>query len=73
MSGGSHDYECFRINEIYVDGDSKIIDKYAELRKLVKDLADVLCEYELWRSDDIDENRFSGVYEDFKDKWFRLM
>jgi len=71
MSGGSHEYLEFKIRDMYVNGEeTKIIDKYTDLRDIVKDLCEVLHAYEWWQSGDWGEETFVEEYTNFKNKYF---
>jgi len=65
MSGGSHDYTCFKIEEYY---SGKMYD--IELNEMIDDLYQVLHDLEWWQSCDIDEEQYRETIQIFKDKWF---
>ena len=65
MSGGSYNYECYRVEEEYVGAMHD-----AELDEMMKDLVKVLHDVEWWQSCDIGEDDYRKTVKDFKDKWF---
>lgn len=65
MSGGSHDYICYKVEEYCV---GEMHD--AELNDLMKDLVSVLHDLEWWQSGDISEDGYRETVAKFKKKWF---
>ena len=65
MSGGSYNYEYYRVEEEYVGA---MYD--AELDEMMKDLVKVLHDVEWWQSCDIGEDSYRKTVKKFKDKWF---
>ena len=65
MSGGSHDYICYKIEE-YCVGEMQD----AELNDLMKSLVPVLHDLEWWQSGDIGEEGYRKTVAEFKKKWF---
>ena len=65
MSGGSYNYEYYRIEEEYV---GSMFD--AELDEMMKDLVEVLHDVEWWKSGDIGEDDYRKTVKAFKAKWF---
>lgn len=65
MSGGSHDYICYKVEEYCV---GEMHD--AEMNDLMKDLVAVLHDLEWWQSGDIGEEGYRETVELFKKKWF---
>lgn len=65
MSGGSHNYECFRVEEEYT---GRMHD--AVMNKLIEDLVVVLHDLEWFDSGDICEGTYRQSVEKFKEKWF---
>lgn len=65
MSGGTHDYICFKIeNELC----NKMQDDL--LNDLIADIASVAHDLEWWQSGDIDEESYRYTVDCFKRKWF---
>ena len=64
MSGGYLDYICYELNDI-VD---RINDR--EIKDLIKDLADLLHDYEWWQSGDYGSETYYKKLDEFKAKWF---
>lgn len=64
MSGGYLDYICFKLEDIT----DRIDDK--EIKDLIKDLADLLHDYEWWQSGDYGSETYYKKLDKFKDKWF---
>ncbi len=64
MSGGSYEYECFRVEEIYGD---KMLDP--ELDEMMRDLVGLLHDLEWFVSGDIGEEKYRGSVRAFKRKW----
>lgn len=64
MSGGYLDYICFKLENIT----DRIDDR--EIKELVKDLADLLHDYEWWQSGDYSSNSYDKKLKEFKAKWF---
>ena len=65
MSGGSYDYECYRVEEVYV---GRMYDR--EMNILMLDLVKVLHDLEWWQSGDYGEEAYQKTLSEFKDKWF---
>lgn len=65
MSGGSHNYICFRIEE---DLCGQMDD--VELNDLVEDVAKLAHDLEWWHSADIGEEDYRKAVAEFKAKWF---
>lgn len=65
MSGGSHNYICFRIEEDLV---GKMHDR--ELDDLMNDVAKLAHDLEWWESGDTDEDDYRNAVSSFKEKWF---
>lgn len=64
MSGGYLDYICFKLEGIT----DRIDDR--EIKYLVKDLADLLHDYEWWQSGDYGRDSYDKKLKEFKAKWF---
>ena len=64
MSGGYLDYICFKLENIT----DRIDDR--EIKELVKDLADLLHDYEWWQSGDYSSDFYDKKLKEFKAKWF---
>lgn len=64
MSGGYLDYICFKLENIT----DRIDDK--EIKELIKDLADLLHDYEWWQSGDYSSKSYDKKLKEFKAKWF---
>jgi Ni,Fe-hydrogenase III component G len=64
MSGGSHDYICYKVEEL----EGQMHDK--ELDILVKDFAELLHDLEWWDSCDYSEETYRTTVRKFKEKWF---
>lgn len=65
MSGGSHSYLCYRIEEEYV---SKMHDK--ELDDLMRDIAQLTHDLEWYDSGDYGIEDYQKSIKNFKEKWF---
>jgi hypothetical protein len=65
MSGGSYEYGCFKIEELYVGAMHD-----DEMNEMMKDLYNVLHDVEWWQSADIGEEDYRKTVKNFKDKWF---
>lgn len=65
MSGGSHNYICYKIEEELV---GQMHDK--ELDDLMKDIAKLAHDLEWYDSSDYGENDYKKSVEKFKNKWF---
>ena len=65
MSGGYHNYECYRVEEEYV---GKMHDP--EMDQMMKQLVNVLHDLEWWASGDIVEEEYRQSVRDFKFRWF---
>lgn len=64
MSGGYLDYICYKLEDIT----DRIDDK--EIKELIKDLADLLHDYEWWQSGDYGSESYDKKLKKFKAKWF---
>ena len=64
MSGGYLDYICFKLDDIT----DRIDDR--EIKDLIKDLADLLHDYEWWQSGDYGSDSYNKKLKKFKAKWF---
>ena len=65
MSGGSHGYVCYTIEEeLY----GKMHDP--ELNDLIKDIAKLAHDLEWWESADYGEGAYRETVRNFKQKWF---
>ena len=64
MSGGYLDYICFKLENIT----DRIDDR--EIKELIKDLADLLHDYEWWQSGDYGSDSYDKKVKEFKAKWF---
>ena len=64
MSGGSHNYECFRFEEEYCEQMRDPV-----MNELVHDLVPVLHDLEWWDSADIGEEGYRETVAAFKKKW----
>lgn len=64
MSGGSMDYVCFKIEDCaqYVDD--------AEIKDLIKDLANLMHDLEWYQSGDYSQSSYEETLFKFKNKWF---
>ena len=65
MSGGSYNYEYYRVEEEYAGAMHD-----AELDEMMKDLVEVLHDVEWWQSSDIGEEDYRKTVKAFKAKWF---
>lgn len=65
MSGGSHNYICYKIEEELV---GQMHDM--ELNDLMKDIAKLAHDLEWFDSSDYGENDYKKSVEKFKNKWF---
>lgn len=65
MSGGSHNYICYRLEEECKGG---MYD--AEMNDLIEDLVEVLHDLEWWQSCDSSEEKYRKTLARFKKKWF---
>ena len=65
MSGGSHGYVCYTIEEELC---GKMHD--TELNELIKDIADLAHDLEWWESADYCEEVYRETVRNFKQKWF---
>lgn len=65
MSGGSHDYICYKIEE---ELGEQMEDN--EMNDLINDLFKVTHDLEWWKSGDIEESDYRDTVQNFKDKWF---
>ena len=66
MSGGSHNYICYRIEEDLV---GQMEDK--ELDDLMRDIADLAHDLEWYHSADTSRDDYRESVRKFKDKWFK--
>lgn len=66
MSGGSHDYICYRIEE---ELQGQMHDK--ELDDLMEDIAQLVHDLEWFDSGDIGEKEYRESAAKFKEKWFK--
>ncbi len=66
MSGGSHNYVCYSIED-NLCGQMKDI----ELNDLIKDIANLAHELEWYESGDISKDYYTEAVKAFKDKWFK--
>lgn len=66
MSGGSHNYICYTLEEECKDA---MYD--AEMNDLILDLCEVLHDLEWWQSCDISEEQYRKTLSAFKKKWFK--
>lgn len=66
MSGGSHDYICFKIEE-ELNGQMEDI----ELNDLIKDIAKLAYDLEWYHSGDTCQKNYTESVIRFKQKWFR--
>ena len=64
MSGGYLDYICFKLDDIT----DRIDDR--EIKDLIKDLADLLHDYEWWQSGDYGSETYYEKLDKFRAKWF---
>lgn len=64
MSGGSHNYICYKVEEL----EGKMHDK--ELDVLVKDFSEILHDLEWCDSGDISIEDYEESVKNFKEKWF---
>lgn len=65
MSGGSHEYICFRIDE-YLCGQMED----AELNDLMEDISELAHDLEWYHSGDIGQDDYLKTVNKFKAKWF---
>lgn len=66
MSGGSHGYICYRIEEELC---GQMYD--AELNDLMKDIVKLAHDLEWYDSSDISEESYKKTVAEFKRKWFK--
>lgn len=66
MSGGSHGYICYRIEEELC---GQMYD--AELNDLMKDIVELAHDLEWYDSSDISEESYKKTVAEFKRKWFK--
>lgn len=64
MSGGSHDYLCFRMEDLFVGGMHD-----AELDELMEDICELCHDLEWWQSGDYSEDAYRMTAQAFKKKW----
>lgn len=65
MSGGSHDYICYKLEN---ECKGRMYD--IELNDLISDLCEVLHDLEWWESGDTSESSYRETVTKFKQKWF---
>lgn len=65
MSGGSHDYICYQIDEHLV---GQMHDD--EMNEMVEDFANLCHDLEWWDSNDYAETDYRETLAAFKKKWF---
>ena len=65
MSGGSHDYICYKIDDLLA---GKMFDPV--LDELMNDISTLTHDFEWWQSADISEDAYRKTVEWFKKKWF---
>lgn len=66
MSGGSHDYICYKLSN---ECEGRMYD--AEMNDLIKDLCEVLHDLEWWQSGDYSEDQYRETLVKFKAKWLK--
>lgn len=66
MSGGSHDYLCYRMEEEYI---GKMHDR--ELDELMKDICELVHDLEWYDSGDYGPDGYFDTVKEFKEKWFK--
>ena len=66
MSGGSHNYICYKLEE-----ECKGAMYDVEMNDLISDLCKVLHDLEWWQSCDISEEKYRKTLSAFKKKWFK--
>ena len=66
MSGGSHNYIYYSIEEYLV---GQMEDR--ELDDLMKDIVTIAHDLEWYHSNDISHNKYRESVRKFKDKWFK--
>lgn len=66
MSGGSHNYICYRIEEDLV---GQMEDR--ELNDLMQDIATLAHDLEWYHSSDTSHDDYRKSVRKFKDKWFK--
>lgn len=66
MSGGSHDYICFKIENELV---GQMYD--SELNDLMQDIAELAHDVEWYDSGDTDKETYLESVTKFKQKWFK--
>lgn len=66
MSGGSHNYICYRIEEDLV---GQMEDR--ELDDLMRDIVTLAHDLEWYHSCDIDDDDYFKTVKEFKQKWFK--
>lgn len=66
MSGGSHNYICYRIEEDLV---GQMEDR--ELDDLMRDIATLAHDLEWYHSSDIGDDDYFKTVKEFKQKWFK--
>lgn len=64
MSGGSHNYISYKLEE---ECAGEMHDE--ELNGLIEDLCQVLHDLEWWQSGDISEAEYRNTVDEFKKKW----
>ena len=66
MSGGSHDYLFYRMEEEYI---GKMHDR--ELDELMKDICELVHDLEWYDSGDYGPDGYFDTVKEFKEKWFK--
>lgn len=66
MSGGSHNYICYQIEEYLV---GQMEDR--ELNDLIQDIAELAHDLEWYHSSDIGRDDYLKSVRKFKEKWFK--
>lgn len=66
MSGGSHNYICYQIEEYLV---GQMEDR--ELDDLIKDIVTIAHDLEWYHSNDTSRDKYRESVRKFKDKWFK--
>ena len=65
MSGGSHNYTCYRVEDEYVGNMED-----AELDEMMQDVSELLHDLEWYHSADYSEKTYRDSVKKFKTKWF---
>ena len=66
MSGGSFNYTCYLIDDIYSGRMEDV-----ELDDLLTDFIQVLHDLEWWKSDDYSEEQYRETVTKFKNRWLK--